>query len=1593
MRLLRVSVAAAAFLCAAVAARADVCPGSVPLSAQFVGFTSVTCHGAANGTIEFAGSGGIPPYTYLWSPSGATTSVATNLSGGPNTVTVTDSCGTQAQGQIDLPEPAAITTAIGPISNVSVRDACNGSAQVNVAGGTGFFTYAWSPSGSTANPGFGLCAGTHSVVVSEGSHPSCQATQNGFVLTQPPSAPTANFLYWPGDTFWHLLVLYFNPPADDGGSPITGYVADCSGYPGTGPANENYVTLTGLPNGVLLDCKVAATNANGQGAWSNIVQGRAVGPPEITSISVPAAKTWTIGEVMTFGVNFDQLVECNCWADLTIQIGSQTRVLRTPPQDAVIGNFYGFGFNYTVQFGDYDADGITVVGFTPHGLMRGYYGVKPVPLSPPLNNVGDTSGVLVNAALPIMSVTPPALDYGSVNLGSTGGPRAFVVTNTGVGPLSVTPSVTGDFSAAPAPCFAVAIDPGNSCTLNVSFVPTVAGLRTGSVNFSGNGYNSTSASYPVQGTGVALTYALVLQGLQQVSPYVDTAATGGGTATYNAVSRELAFNLSYSGLSSAETMAHIHGQAARGANAGIQVDLAGWNPASKVVTLSPAQETMLFAKQLYVNIHTTNYPNGELRAQIDNDGAAPKFTLAVTKAGGGSGTVTATTEAGTVVNCGSDCTAAIPLGKSATLTAAAASGSVFDQWTGCDSTAGNQCTIAMNADRNPQATFLAITTFNLVVDGWQMVPYVVGVGTGSGTTIFNPVTRQLTFDLTYAGLTGLETGSWIGGPAARGANGPVVANLSSASHKVDVITLTPQQATNLAAGQLYVVIATAAHPNGEIRAQLDNLGGTARHPLTVSVPGGNGSVTGTTEAGAVINCGVDCTEMIPVGKTATLTAVPAPNQGLSQWTGCDSVSGYQCTVTMNGPRSVSATFIPASTWTFPLEGFQVTTPTIPFVSTPATGTGTAIYVPQLRELALNLDYSNLTGPEITAELHGPANRFAVAPKLRDLPAGNPKTAFFVLTPEEHDMIYQGKLYIDIRTAAHPNGELRGQVDSHPAIPAGTLNVSKSGTGTGTVSLVVDGTTIIDCGSVCSGTVPNDNRQIKLTATASPGSGLASWSSCTIPSGNQCTTFGTLPVGAVFDLAPTYNLVLEGWQERPAWVVTPATGGGTATFDPATRQLTLNLSYSGLTGTETGAHIHGPASRIGNAPNAILHTLGAGSPKTDVVTLSPSQVTSLLTGFLYIDIHTTAFPNGEIRAQLDNVGAVPRYTVTVAKVGNGTVIGFGDNGTIIDCGSKCSEIVPQGRYTGLAATAATGYTFSGWSGACTGTGICNLTVDAAKNVTATFTANAPPNPPRLGNISTRMQVLTGNDVMIGGFVIGGSASKTVAIVATGPSLAAYGITNPLANPKLTLVRSSDQAVIATNDDWQGGCPQGTACANPSQLTAAGFAPSNPLEAAMYITLPPGAYTAIVEGVGGGTGVSVIGVYEVDGPTIPLTNISTRGRVLTGNDVMIGGFIINGTGPQTVAIVATGPSLTQYGITNALANPKVTLVRSSDQAVIDSNDDWQAHANASQLQAAGFAPSNTLEAAIYITLPPGAYTAIVEGVGGGTGVAVIGVYRVD
>jgi uncharacterized repeat protein (TIGR01451 family) len=280
----------------------------------------------------------------------------------------------------------------------------------------------------------------------------------------------------------------------------------------------------------------------------------------------------------------------------------------------------------------------------------------------------------------------------------------------------------------------------------------------------------------------------------------------------------------------------------------------------------------------------------------------------------------------------------------------------------------------------------------------------------------------------------------------------------------------------------------------------------------------------------------------------------------------------------------------------------------------------------------------------------------------------------------------------------------------------------------------------------------------------------------------------------------------------------------------------------------------------------------------------------------------------------------------------------------------------------------------------GLGVDSATANNTSSIVATVVATPTV---KLAAISTRMEVLTGGNVLIGGFIVGGPTAKTVIVRARGPSLASFGISNVLANPVLQLVRAADNSTIGLNDDW------GSA-SNAAQMSASGLAPSDPRESAILMTLAPGAYTAIVSGAGGGTGVGIVEVYEVDHPEVPLTAISTRGEVLGGANVMIGGFIIQGSSPLTVVVRARGPSLLGSGITNALGNPVLQLVRASDNSTIAANDDWVNAANAAKISVLGFAPSHPLESAILITLDPGAYTAIVSGAAGATGVGIVEVY---
>lgn len=274
---------------------------------------------------------------------------------------------------------------------------------------------------------------------------------------------------------------------------------------------------------------------------------------------------------------------------------------------------------------------------------------------------------------------------------------------------------------------------------------------------------------------------------------------------------------------------------------------------------------------------------------------------------------------------------------------------------------------------------------------------------------------------------------------------------------------------------------------------------------------------------------------------------------------------------------------------------------------------------------------------------------------------------------------------------------------------------------------------------------------------------------------------------------------------------------------------------------------------------------------------------------------------------------------------------------------------------------------------------SVTVANNLNVKVDQMTSNPPPPVRLANISTRLAVQTGDDVLIGGFIVTGTQPKKLMLRAIGPSLTTFP--NRLTNPTLELL-DSNGVQLEANDDWQQS-------ANKQAIIDSGIPPSDNLESAIVRTVPPGLYTAAVRGLNNGTGVGVVELYDLDGSTdSAMANISTRGRVETGENVMIGGTIVVGSNPQKVIVRALGPSLSVPG---KLEDPTLEL-RDGNGALVMQNDNWRSDQEA-EIIATTIPPSNTLESAIVATLAPGSYTAIVSGAGGTTGVGLVEVYALN
>jgi hypothetical protein len=243
-------------------------------------------------------------------------------------------------------------------------------------------------------------------------------------------------------------------------------------------------------------------------------------------------------------------------------------------------------------------------------------------------------------------------------------------------------------------------------------------------------------------------------------------------------------------------------------------------------------------------------------------------------------------------------------------------------------------------------------------------------------------------------------------------------------------------------------------------------------------------------------------------------------------------------------------------------------------------------------------------------------------------------------------------------------------------------------------------------------------------------------------------------------------------------------------------------------------------------------------------------------------------------------------------------------------------------------------------------------------------------------------------MIGGFIVTGNASKPVVLRGIGPSLTQAGLpAATLLNDPVLELHGPDGSLITQNDNWRES-PQ------RAQIEGTPFQPTDDREAVIRATLQPGAYTVIISGSGKTSGIGLVEIYDINqAMDSELANLSTRGFVQTGDNVMIGRFILGGDPTSTrIAVRGIGPSLTGFGLSDVLADPTLEL-HNANGTIMISNDDWTDDATmAGQLTANGLALTDPKESGIFATLPPGSFTAILAGKNGGTGIGLVEIYNV-
>ncbi|MCB1769601.1 MAG: VCBS repeat-containing protein, partial [Candidatus Competibacteraceae bacterium] len=504
-------------------------------------------------------------------------------------------------------------------------------------------------------------------------------------------------------------------------------------------------------------------------------------------------------------------------------------------------------------------------------------------------------------------------------------------------------------------------------------------------------------------------------------------------------------------------------------------------------------------------------------------------------------------------------------------------------------------------------------------------------------------------------------------------------------------------------------------------------------------------------------------------------------------------------------------------------------------------------------------------------------------------------------------------------------------------------------------------------------------------------GAITFSPTTLTIGGTTTASAT----ATSNLPVTFSSQTTGICTVNGSIVTAVTEGtcivaadqaGNATYNAAA-QVTQSIGV-GKIGQTISTITFNPTTLIVNGLTTVSATATSGLPvtftsqTTGVCTVAGSAVTGVTEGTCIVAADQAGDATYNAAAQVTQSIGVGKIVYTVTPVaGTGGVLQPATPQTVSDGSVATFTVTPNSGYQTGAVTGCNGtlignrYTTGAITGDCT--------------ISATFHLIVSPPPPpaapsRLLNLSSRGWVGPGDALVIDGFILGGGdAARPVIVRALGPTLANAGLPTPLANPRLRVTTVTGEP-IADNDDWMQA-------PNAAALEARGYAPPDPHEAALLLTLKPNVpYTVLVDGVDYTTGTALVEILDPEAgiPTPRLVNLSARGWVGINDDLLIGGLILGGgAAPRQILVRVLGPTLAEAQLADTLANPQITLT-TLDGRVLAENDDWNQSAQAAAIAATGLAPPDPREPALLLTLDPNTpYTVLVRGVDGTTGLVLL------